>query len=62
MENRDMRLKDKVAIITGAGMGMGREASMLFAKEGAKVVVFDINEAAAAETVSLIEAAGATAP
>ena len=39
-----MRLKDKVAIITGAGNGMGRADSLLFAKEGAKVVINDIND------------------
>ena len=39
-----MRLKDKVAIITGAGLGMGREASVLFASEGAKIIGLDINE------------------
>lgn len=49
-----MRLKDKVAIITGAGMGMGREASILFAAEGAKVIVFDLNRAAAEETAAAI--------
>jgi NAD(P)-dependent dehydrogenase (short-subunit alcohol dehydrogenase family) len=52
------RLKGKVALITGAGMGMGREASVLFAEEGARVVVADIDGAAAAETVTLIERAG----
>lgn len=52
-----MRLKGKVAIITGAGMGMGREASLLFAQEGAKVIVFDLNKKAGAETVRLIEKA-----
>ena len=45
------RLKGKVALITGAGMGMGRAASILFAAEGARVVVCDIDAAAAAETV-----------
>ena len=39
-----MRLKDKVAIITGAGSGIGRESVLLFAKEGAKVVAVDLNE------------------
>ena len=53
-----MRLKDKVAIITGAGMGMGREASVLFGSEGAKVIVFDINEEAGKETVAAMDAAG----
>ncbi len=52
-----MRLKGKVAIITGAGMGMGREAALLFASEGAKVVVFDLNKKAGSETVKLIEKA-----
>ncbi|HPO14096.1 MAG TPA: glucose 1-dehydrogenase [Candidatus Hydrogenedentes bacterium] len=56
-----MRLKDKVAIITGAGLGMGREASVLFAQEGAKVVVFDLNEAAAQETAAIIEKNGGKA-
>ncbi|MGH7450130.1 MAG: glucose 1-dehydrogenase, partial [bacterium] len=53
-----MRLSNKVALITGAGSGIGREAALLFAKEGAKVVVVDINSAAGQETVSLIKAAG----
>ena len=40
-----MRLANKVAIITGAGSGIGRASAYLFAKEGAKVVVADINDA-----------------
>lgn len=44
------RLKNKVAFITGAGMGIGREAAALFAAEGARVVVADINAKAAKET------------
>lgn len=56
-----MRLQDKVALITGAGSGIGRESVLLFAKEGAKVVAVDLNEAAAAETVKQIEAAGGQA-
>jgi NAD(P)-dependent dehydrogenase (short-subunit alcohol dehydrogenase family) len=55
------RLKGKVAFITGAGMGMGREASLLFAEEGAKVVVADIDAKAAGETVSLVEKKGGQA-
>ena len=56
-----MRLTDKVALITGAGMGMGREAAVLFAEEGARVVVCDINKKAADETVTLVEKAGGQA-
>jgi NAD(P)-dependent dehydrogenase (short-subunit alcohol dehydrogenase family) len=49
-----MRLKDKVAVITGAASGIGRESALLFAGEGAAVVACDINESGAAETVSEI--------
>ena len=56
-----MRLKDKIAIITGAGLGMGREASVLFGKEGASVVVFDLNADAGSETAKLVEQAGGKA-
>ncbi|HTS72206.1 MAG TPA: glucose 1-dehydrogenase [Gaiellaceae bacterium] len=47
------RLDGKVAVITGAGGGMGREAAILFTEEGAQVCVADVNGEAAAETVSL---------
>ena len=47
------RLDGKVAVITGAGGGMGREAAILFTAEGAKVCAADVNRAAAEETVSL---------
>jgi NAD(P)-dependent dehydrogenase (short-subunit alcohol dehydrogenase family) len=57
-EVRTMRLKDKVALITGAGMGMGREAAVTFAKEGAKVALFDLNGDAARETAAQVEALG----
>ena len=56
-----MRLKDKVALITGGGSGIGREAAILFASEGASVVVADVADAAGRETVSKIEAAGGKA-
>jgi 2-hydroxycyclohexanecarboxyl-CoA dehydrogenase len=46
-----MKLKDKVAIISGGGSGMGKETALLFAKEGAIVVITDRNEKAA-ETVA----------
>src|SRR5438105_8416481 len=52
------RLRGKTAFITGAGAGMGREAAVLFAEEGARVVVGDIDGTAAAETVKKVEAAG----
>ena len=56
-----MRLKDKVAIITGSGSGIGRAAALIFAREGAKVVVADINESSAKKTVEEIEAKGGEA-
>lgn len=49
-----MRLEGKVVIITGAGSGIGRETAVLFAKEGAKVAVTDIDENAAKGTVEEI--------
>jgi meso-butanediol dehydrogenase/(S,S)-butanediol dehydrogenase/diacetyl reductase len=56
-----MELVDKVAIITGGGSGMGRSFSLLFAREGAKVVVVDVVSEAGIETVSLIKKAGGQA-
>ena len=50
------RLKGRVAFITGAGMGIGREAASLFAQEGARIVVADIDGKAARETVARVEA------
>jgi NAD(P)-dependent dehydrogenase (short-subunit alcohol dehydrogenase family) len=55
------RLAGKVALITGAGMGMGREAALLFAREGARVVVADLDGRAAEETVGLVARAGGEA-
>jgi NAD(P)-dependent dehydrogenase (short-subunit alcohol dehydrogenase family) len=52
-----MRLKDKVALITGAGSGIGRESALLFAKEGAAVVAVDVNEQAARDTARQIPGA-----
>jgi NAD(P)-dependent dehydrogenase (short-subunit alcohol dehydrogenase family) len=49
-----MRLRDKVALITGAGSGIGRQTALLFSKEGAAVVCVDVNENAARETASSI--------
>src|SRR5688500_6538191 len=50
-----MRLAHKVALITGAGSGIGREAALLFASEGAAVVAVDVHAAAASETCTLVE-------
>ncbi len=56
-----MRLKDKVALITGAGSGIGRESAFVFAREGAAVVVVDVNDAAGQETVAMVEKDGGRA-
>ncbi len=53
-----MRLKDKVAIVTGGANGMGRSTAVLFAREGAKVVVGDVDDAAGAKLAAEVEAAG----
>ena len=55
------RLGGKVALITGAAMGMGREASLLFAEHGARIIVADINGEAAHETADLVKKAGSEA-
>jgi 3-oxoacyl-[acyl-carrier protein] reductase len=56
-----MRLKDKVAIITGAGRGIGEETAKKFSEEGAKVIVADLNESDIFEVVNAIEAEGGQA-
>ncbi len=56
-----MKLEGKVALITGAGSGMGRATALLFAREGAKVAVNDVNLASAEKTAEEIQKAGGTA-
>ena len=56
-----MKLDGKVALITGAATGIGRAAAILFAREGAKVAIADINEKDALETVRTIEKDGGAA-
>ena len=56
-----MRLKGRAALITGAGSGIGRETALLFAVEGAAVIVVDIEDQAGADTVAAIERAGGPA-
>ncbi|MDR7520279.1 MAG: glucose 1-dehydrogenase [Armatimonadota bacterium] len=55
------RLDGKVVLITGAGSGMGRMASVMFAREGARIVVSEVAEAAGQETVAQVHAAGGRA-
>lgn len=55
------KFKDKTAVVTGAGSGIGRASAIAFAKEGAKVMVSDIDRKGGEETVNLISAFGGTA-
>jgi 3-oxoacyl-[acyl-carrier protein] reductase len=56
-----MRLANKIAIITGAGSGIGQASAILFAREGARIVVADINDAGGEETVTSIKSSGGEA-
>jgi NAD(P)-dependent dehydrogenase (short-subunit alcohol dehydrogenase family) len=56
-----MRLQDKVALITGASSGIGRESALLFAQQGAAVVVADVNDLAGRGTAELIKTHGGQA-
>src|ERR1700742_5228686 len=55
------RLEGKVAVITGAGTGIGRATAKLFAEQGARVVVAELNGAAGEQTAQLIAQAGGEA-
>lgn len=55
------RLRDKIAVITGAGSGQGKSAAILFAKEGAKVACVDVNSKACHETTDIIISSGCDA-
>ena len=56
-----MKLKDKICIITGAASGIGKEIALTFAREGGKIVIADLNEAAADAVAAEIRATGASA-
>ena len=56
-----MRLNNKVALITGGGSGIGRATAVLFAKEGAAIVVADVNDAGGEETVAMVKTGGGQA-
>ena len=56
-----MRLKNKVAIITGAGSGQGRAAALIFSREGAKIAVSDWKPELGDETITLVKKAGGEA-
>lgn len=56
-----MRLKDKVAIVTGGAAGIGQATAQVFAEEGAKVLIADVDDKAGEETVRGIQSSGGTA-
>jgi 3-hydroxybutyrate dehydrogenase len=56
-----MRLKDKIALVTGAASGIGKEIAIVYAREGAKVVIADLNQEGADATAAELRAAGGEA-
>ncbi|MFN7999920.1 MAG: SDR family NAD(P)-dependent oxidoreductase [Acidobacteriota bacterium] len=56
-----MKLKDKVAVITGAGSGLGRAIALRFAAEGARIVIAELNEAKGEEVLREVQATGVEA-
>ena len=54
----NMRLKDKIALVTGAGSGIGEATAIRFAEEGAKVIINDVNEAGAQRVAGIIKGKG----
>jgi len=57
-QSRPPRLKDKIAVITGSASGIGRAAAVLFAKEGASLVIADMQKAALNETLQMVRDQG----
>ena len=55
-----MKLDQRVAVITGAGSGIGQAMALLFAREGARILAADVNEEAARATAELVVAEGGT--